>query len=323
MPSIYKNKNGFYYLKYSRDGIDKRISTKCRSKKEAYLFLRSFDPKIKSAIRLDVLKNECLMYSKRLNKAMQWQYKNTLNRFYAFTGNKLLSEISKTTVSNFVEHLKTLNSHRGKPFSAPTINMNISVLKRCFEIAVENDWILVNPVKVKKLQSTRIVPAFTLSEAELLLNELKGDYYQLVRIAFNTGIRRTALCNLKWKDIDFKDGVIYLRNKMNRKSQFVPINQVVRDILLERSKLADISGKVFSINAGYLTKLIKKVIIKLGLNPLLRFHSIRHTFGTEIVRLHGVHIGKELLNHAEINTTMKYVHTLKEELKSKVKDWAV
>jgi len=78
MSSLFKHPNGFYYLKYIEDGVEKRISTKCRSKAEANLFLRSFDPKIKSAIRLDVLKNECLIYSKRLNKAMQWQYKQTI-----------------------------------------------------------------------------------------------------------------------------------------------------------------------------------------------------------------------------------------------------
>lgn len=78
MPSLYKHTNGIYYIKHFKDGKDTRISTGCRSKREANLFLQSFDPKIKSAIRLDVLKNECLIYSKRLNKAMQWQYKQTI-----------------------------------------------------------------------------------------------------------------------------------------------------------------------------------------------------------------------------------------------------
>ncbi len=110
---------------------------------------------------------------------------------------------------------------------------------------------------------------------------------------------------------------------MNKKPRYVPFNDVVREILLERSKLADISGKVFDINAGYLTKVIKKAITKLGLNKDLRLHSIRHTFGTEMVRLHGVHIAQKLLDHSEINTTMRYVDIRKKELKEKVKDLAV
>ena len=320
MSSLFKHTNGFYYLKYSQDGVEKRISTKCRSKAEANLFLRSFDPKIKSAIRLDVLRGEALEYSKRLNSAMQWQYKDTLNRFYEFAGNKLLNEVSKNTISNFIEQLKSV---KGKPYSTPTINMHISVLKRCFNIAVDNDWIVVNPVRVKKSKVERTRPAFRINEAELILNELTGQYHQIVRVAFNTGIRRSALCNLEWKDIDFEQGKIYLKNKMDKHIQFVPINPVTRAILKERLKIADISGKVFSVNSGYLGKVVKKVCLKLGLNSKLTFHSIRHTFGTKAVKDYGLRIAKEMLNHSDINTTMIYSHVLDDEIIEAIQGYGI
>jgi len=323
MSSLFKHSNGFYYLKYSQDGVDKRISTKCRSKAEANLFLRSFDPKIKSAIRLDVLRREALEYSKRLGLKSQSQYALTWKMFYDTVGNKLLSEISKNAIANFIAKLETLKNKHDKPYSKATINMNISVLKRCFNIAVDNDWIIVNPVRVKKSKVERTRPAFRINEAELILNELTGQYHQIVRVAFNTGIRRSALCDLEWKDIDFEQGKIYLKNKMDKHIQFVPINPVTRAILQERLKIADISGKVFSVNSGYLGKVVKKVCLKLGLNSKLTFHSIRHTFGTKAVKDYGLRIAKEMLNHSDINTTMIYSHVLDEELIEAIQGYGI
>jgi len=323
MSSLFKHTNGFYYLKYSQDGVDKRISTKCRSKAEANLFLRSFDPKIKSAIRLDVLRRVCLDHSLSLNEGMQWQYSDTWERFYAKYGNILLSEISKVDIDNFIKDLRNAVSKKGKPFSEATINMNISVLKKSFNIAVDSEWLTVNPVRVKKSKVERTRPAFRINEAELILNELTGQYHQIVRVAFNTGIRRSALCDLEWKDIDFEQGKIYLKNKMDKHLQFVPINPVTRAILQERLKIADISGKVFSVNSGYLGKVVKKVCLKLGLNSKLTFHSIRHTFGTKAVKDYGLRIAKEMLNHSDINTTMIYSHVLEEELIEAIQGYGI
>ena len=323
MPSLFK-RGKYYHIKFIQDGKEIRQSTNCRSKAEANLYLRSFDPKIKSAIRLDTLRREALQYSKRLNKAMQWQYKQTLDRFFSFTGNKLLIEISKTTIDNFIADLKTLKTIHGKPYSAPSINMNIAVLKRCFQLAVDNEWIAVNPVRIKKVKVPRTRPAFTVPEALTLLEALKDTpYYQVIRMAFNTGIRRTALCNLEWKDIDLEKGMIYTKNKIDKHTQFVPINPVAREILLDRLKIADISGKVFDVNAGYLTKVIKKYIKKLGLDNKLTFHSTRHTFGTQIAKDFGLLMASKMLNHEDIKTTMTYVDVSIEELKEKIQGFGV
>ena len=110
---------------------------------------------------------------------------------------------------------------------------------------------------------------------------------------------------------------------MDKHIQFVPINPVTRAILQERLKIADISGKVFSVNSGYLGKVVKKVCLRLGLNSKLTFHSIRHTFGTEAVKRFGVVKAQKLLNHANIDTVMIYNHVLDEELIEAIQGYGI
>ena len=41
----------------------------------------------------------------------------------------------------------------------------------------------------------------------------------------------------------------------------------------------------------------------------LVWHSLRHTFGTRIVRETDIETARDLLGHADIATTAKYLHT--------------
>ena len=44
-----------------------------------------------------------------------------------------------------------------------------------------------------------------------------------------------------------------------------------------------------------------------GLRPL-RFHDLRHTFGTRMIRKADIRRVQEWMGHADVQTTMKYLH---------------
>jgi integrase len=44
-----------------------------------------------------------------------------------------------------------------------------------------------------------------------------------------------------------------------------------------------------------------------GLRPL-RFHDLRHTFGTRMIAKAGIRRVQEWMGHADVQTTMKYLH---------------
>jgi site-specific recombinase XerD len=51
-------------------------------------------------------------------------------------------------------------------------------------------------------------------------------------------------------------------------------------------------------------------------------HSLRHTFGThQALKGTPVHVLQQLMGHASIKTTQRYMHTADEHLKAAVKDF--
>ena len=63
------------------------------------------------------------------------------------------------------------------------------------------------------------------------------------------------------------------------------------------------------LDASALYRRYKAVLERAGLRPL-RFHDLRHTFGTQIIGNPAVSILqlKEWMGHADIDTTMQYLH---------------
>ncbi len=61
------------------------------------------------------------------------------------------------------------------------------------------------------------------------------------------------------------------------------------------------------INGDALSKRYEKALAAAGLRRL-RFHDLRHTFGTRMIRQADIRRVQEWMGHADIQTTMKYLH---------------
>jgi integrase len=61
------------------------------------------------------------------------------------------------------------------------------------------------------------------------------------------------------------------------------------------------------INGDALSSRYDKALKTAGLRPL-RFHDLRHTFGTRMIAKADIRRVQEWMGHADIQTTMKYLH---------------
>jgi integrase len=162
-------------------------------------------------------------------------------------------------------------------------------------------------------------------------NNIDAWFWLLVtRFLYKTGIRRIQLTGIRWQDI--KNDRIKLSKDYAKsgKDNWIPITediqQIINTIKLKKYNTKETS-QVFNITivnkkykgrettpqqiTDYYMRLSKKLEFKI--HP----HLFRHTMATNIAQKGGDLIAlKEVLGHAEITTTMNYLHTnLEQKLK--------
>jgi integrase len=142
-----------------------------------------------------------------------------------------------------------------------------------------------------------------------------------------TGLRRGELVALRWRDVDFVRRHIRVTASYTERSLTTPKSGKVRSVPMAPAvaeALARLNARgLFSgdddlvfvgttggyLDASALYRRYKLALARAGIRNL-RFHDLRHTFGTQVIGNPNVSILqlKEWMGHADIDTTMKYLH---------------
>jgi integrase len=139
------------------------------------------------------------------------------------------------------------------------------------------------------------------------------------------GLRRGELLALRWADIDFEQASIrvyegYSANTTgktkSRKSRTVPMVEKVSKTLLQVKARGFLTGKndlVFvsrertNVDGSALRRRYIATLDAAGLRRL-RFHDLRHTFGSLAINVASIVQVQAWMGHADIKTTMRYLH---------------
>lgn len=138
----------------------------------------------------------------------------------------------------------------------------------------------------------------------------------LLTLIYSAGLRSQEAINLKISDIDFERQTIHIRQSKYKKDRIVPLAKLMAKGL----------GKYFSVehpvqwvfngkepDGRYSVKglswVMRETLKKTGIKKDVSLHSLRHSYATHLLE-DGVNILsiKELLGHADIATTMIYLH---------------
>ena len=172
-------------------------------------------------------------------------------------------------------------------------------------------------------------------EVEVLLKVSWGLYRALVQVALHTGLRAAELRGLHWQDVQWEarrlvvrrtelDGVFYPTKGSVERA--VPLSDTILQLLRHRM-YADLQGgrelKTALVfpgrngkpqDADQLSRNLRMHYRKAGIESRLSegyrpWHMLRHTFATRLFRA-GVPVPtiQRLLGHAQIRTTMEYLH---------------
>lgn len=134
-------------------------------------------------------------------------------------------------------------------------------------------------------------------------------------------MRRGEVLNLRWEDIDLKNGVIFVRDSKSYESRAIPMSESLIESLKELKKTStneylfcNMDGTpIESVNRSFHTARRRSGI------AYCTFHCLRHTFATRAV-MAGVDIVtvQELLGHKTIAMTKRYSHPTPEHKKKAV-----
>jgi integrase len=229
----------------------------------------------------------------------------------------------KDITSLVVEGLKAQILAKGD--SPVTFNRYLELLKSGLNKAVEWGLLRENRLRgFKKLKSdrSRQVRFLTTDEIKLVLNS--GDEFmrRVILIFLYTGLRRSELVFLEWKDIDFDNGLIYVQSKLefgfhpkSYKPRSIPMCKELRTLLLDMPQAGRFvfddgcNRPQHHPNTYY--KELMKVYKKAGIEGA-NLHTLRHTFASHLI-MKGVdpRTVQEYLGHSSIQVTEKYSHLSK------------
>jgi len=140
-----------------------------------------------------------------------------------------------------------------------------------------------------------------------------------------TGLRMGELLALRWRDVDFAGSTVRVRasyylgqltTPKSGKVRAVPLAPDAAAALASLGQRKDWVGDADLVfvgeTGGYLDgsalrRRYKAALSAAGLRPL-RFHDLRHTFGTRMIAKADIRRVQEWMGHADIQTTMRYLH---------------
>jgi len=230
-----------------------------------------------------------------------------------------LNEITPHKVQTFKsERARTvyqLKDSKTKMITPATVNRQLTCLKSIFNKAIAwGKFEGANPVKgIKLFKENNAARLRFLEQEEItkLLANCIAPIKPIVIIAINTGMRRGEIMGLKWRDIDFKRGIIHLYNTKNGEKREIPANENVINTLIAVRKHPQ-SELVFVKDNGEPYGDFKKSFFtacqKSGIKDF-HFHDLRHTFASHLV-MSGVDLNtvRELLGHKSLAMTLRYSH---------------
>jgi integrase/recombinase XerD len=135
-------------------------------------------------------------------------------------------------------------------------------------------------------------------------------------LIYSAGLRGQEVINLKISDVDFERKTIHIRQSKYKKDRLVPLSDYMakglrKYISAENPYVWLFNGKEpdgrYSVRG--LSWVMRETLKKTSIKKDVNLHSLRHAYATHLLE-EGLNIVtlKELLGHAEITTTMIYLH---------------
>jgi integrase len=251
--------------------------------------------------------------------------KELLKHFRANFGKKKVREITYGDLVSYRDKRFKVLTPRKQQRTIGSWNREAAVLRRIFNIARQQGWILKNPfhcgdaliIVSAERRRERIL---SVAEEVRILEACDSHPYRkplkpLLIFLLETGCRKSESLKLRWRAVNFDSRIITIEGmttKTLKTRQVMMTERLYRELtaLWEASSL-DINERVFGITSNVrksFASVCEIAGIKHGGIDGLTLHSLRHSAATRLVQGGmSLQIAGRILGHSQVNTTYRYL----------------
>lgn len=267
---------------------------------------------------------------KRYSQNTLVSYKKDLEDLQLFIseteGTEDLKKVDKKIIRNFIVSLSE------KKIQKRSINRKLSSLRSFYLYLLKIGGIQVSPLETipsLKFYAEKQIP---ISEEEMenlgeILESESGNSLEklIIETLYQTGMRKSELCNILLDQVDFSKSEIFIKGKGN-KQRVVPISEnllkQMREYMVIRKPNED-SGIYFFVRENgkklsekFVYSVVNSYLSLITLKKKKSPHILRHSFATHVLN-NGAEISKvkKILGHSSLASTQVYTNGNIEQLK--------
>ena len=265
-------------------------------------------------------------YGDDLRQFLAWVQKNRVDW-------ETPTRLTRADIEGFMQYLS------GQRMSGVTRVRKLAAIRKFFAFLVENKILAGNPANtVKGARREEKEPNILYKEQyKALLYEASENVrdYAIIMTFLQTGIRLSELVNLRVEDIDFEHRILTVRQGKGKKDRHIPLVdeavKALRNYLRYRNTEIILDDDIFflakngtSLNVSSVKYLVAKYVKKAGIRKKVSVHTLRHTFGAHKADKHmSLATLQTLMGHKKKETTLKYIHLAKTNLRQEMVETAL
>ena len=267
---------------------------------------------------------------KRYSQNTLVSYKKDLEDLLLFIseteGTEDLKKVDKKIIRNFIVSLSE------KKIQKRSINRKLSSLRSFYLYLLKIGEIQVSPLETipsLKFYAEKQIP---ISEEEMenlgeILESESGNSLEklIIETLYQTGMRKSELCNILLEQVDFSKSEIFVKGKGN-KQRVVPVSENLLKRMQEYvaiRKPNEDSGIYFFVRENgkklsekFVYSVVNRYLSLITLKKKKSPHILRHSFATHVLN-NGAEISKvkKILGHSSLASTQVYTNGNIEQLK--------
>jgi len=321
--SIYQRKPGGHWTIDYRSPQGKRrqrVVKEARSWQEAHEALRHriLEEYTKEAKRekkkisfsefADIFHHDYMSVARRNFRSDEYRLKR-LKEFFKDTELRVITPL-------MIERFRSQRLNKGN--SKSTVNRYVALLKRMFNIAIDEEYLEQNPAAKIKLYSEKDTikeRILTEEEEKKLLEASSPTLHSVLLIMLQSGLRPGEVFSLRWEQINFNLRVITVERTKSGKIRHIPMNKALFEELKSLKSSVNSKSPYVFLNEKTgkpittVNKAFRAACKRAGLKGL-RLYDARHTFASRLVRCGAdIETVRSLLGHSDIKITQRYTHS--------------